>query len=62
MLDETIINNFLLIFKLYVYNAREKHRLSVVDLLTDIKEMKKTIPFIFQQWKQKKRYIKRNGA
>ena len=40
--DEPIINHFLLIFKLYVYNSREKHRLSIMDLLTDIKETKKT--------------------
>ena len=40
--DEPIINHFLLIFKLYVYNSREKHRLSIMDLLTDIKEIKKT--------------------
>ena len=53
--DEPIINHFLLIFKLYVYNSREKHRLSIMDLLTNIKEIKKDrIPFIFQQWKQKK--------
>ena len=40
--NEPIINHFLLIFKLYVYNSREKHRLNMMDLLTDIKEMKKT--------------------
>ena len=40
--DEPIINHFLLIFKLYVYNSREKHRLSIMDLLNDIKEIKKT--------------------
>ena len=40
--DEPIINHFLLIFKLYVYNSREKPRLSMMDLLTDIKEIKKT--------------------
>ena len=40
--DEPIINHFLLIFKLYVYNSREKHRLNIMDLLTDIKEIKKT--------------------
>ena len=39
--DEPIINHFLLIFKLYVYNSREKHRLNIMDLLTDIKEIKK---------------------
>ena len=36
--DKPIINHFLLIFKLYVYNLREKHRLSIMDLLTDIKK------------------------
>ena len=40
--DKPIINHFLLIFKLYVYNSREKHRLSIMDLLNDIKEIKKT--------------------
>ena len=40
--NEPIINHFLLIFKLNVYNSREKHRLSIMDLLTDIKEIKKT--------------------
>ena len=39
--DELIINHSLLIFKLYVYNSRENHRLNIMDLLTDIKEMKK---------------------
>ena len=53
--DEPIINHFLLIFKLYVYNSREKHCVSIMDLLTNIKKNKKDrIPFIFQQWKQKK--------
>ena len=53
--DEPIINHFLLIFKLYVYNSREKHCVSIMDLLTNIKKNKKgRIPFIFQQWKQKK--------
>ena len=36
------MNHFLLIFKLCVYNSREKHRPSKMDLLTDIKEIKKT--------------------
>ena len=40
--DEPIINHFLLIFKLYVYNSRGKHRLSIMDLLTDMKEIKRT--------------------
>ena len=39
---EFIINHFLLIFKLYVYNSREKHCISIMDLLTNIKEIKKT--------------------
>ena len=59
--DEPIINHFFfLIFKLYVYNSRVKHRLNIMDLLINIKE-KGRIPFIFQQW-EKKRYIKINGA
>ena len=54
--DEPIINHFLVIFKLYVYNSREKHCVSIMDLLTNIKKINKKdrIPFIFQQWKQKK--------
>ena len=40
--DEPIINHFLLIFKLYVYNSREKHCVSIMDLLTNIKKIKKT--------------------
>ena len=59
--DEPLINHILLIFKLHVYNSREKHRLNVMDLLTDIKVTKNTvtyrhksnkkyrITFIFQQ-------------
>ena len=39
--DEPIINHVLLILKLYVYNSKEKHHLNVIDLLTDIKEIKK---------------------
>ena len=40
--DEAIINHFLLIFKLHVYNSREKHPQKIMDLLTNIKEIKKT--------------------
>ena len=40
--DEPIINHFLLIFKLFVYNSRERHRLNIMDLLIDLKETKKT--------------------
>ena len=40
--DEPIINHVLLVFKLHVYNLREKHRLNLMDLLTNIKEIKKT--------------------
>ena len=40
------------IFKLNVYNSREKTS-SKDDLLTDIKNTKDRIPFIFQQWKKK---------
>ena len=40
--EETIINYFLLVFKLYVYNSREKHCLSLLDLFTAMKEIKKT--------------------
>ena len=40
--DEPVINHFLPIFKLYVYNLRERHRLNIMDLLTNVKEIKKT--------------------
>ena len=40
--DETIIDHVLLIFNLHVYNLREKHRLNVLDLFTDMKDKKKT--------------------
>ena len=54
--NKPIINRFLLIFKLYVYNSGEKYRLNIMNLLTDLKEKNKKdrIPFIFQQSKQKK--------
>ena len=35
-----IINHILLIFKLYVYNYRVKHRLNKINLLNYIKEIK----------------------
>ena len=35
-------NHVLLIYKLYMYNSREKHCLNIMDLLTNIKEIKKT--------------------
>ena len=40
--DEPIINHVLLVFKLHVYNLRGKHHLNLMDLLTNIKEIKKT--------------------
>ena len=40
--DEPNINHVLLIFKLHVYNAREKHGLNTIDVLSDIKEIIKT--------------------
>ena len=40
--DEPIINHVLLIFKLRVYNLREKHRLNMMNLHNNIKEIKKT--------------------
>ena len=40
--DEPIVNHVLLIFKLHMYNSREKHRLNIMDLLNDVKEIKKT--------------------
>ena len=39
--DEPIINHFLLIFKLYMYNSSEKDHLNIMDSLTEIKELKK---------------------
>ena len=40
--EEPIINHFLLVFKLYVYNSRGKHCLSILDLFIAMKEIKKT--------------------
>ena len=59
--DEPIINHFLLIFKLYVYNSRGKHRLSIMDLLTDIKEIRQNTVYL-PTVETKERYIKINGA
>ena len=35
--DKSITNHVLLIFKLHVYNSREKHRVSIMNLLNDKK-------------------------
>ena len=46
--DEPNKNHVLLIFKLHVYNAREKHGLNTLDVLCDKKEIIKTeyrLPF-----------------
>ena len=40
--NEPIVNHVLLILKLYVYNSREKGCLNIMNLLNDIKEIKKT--------------------
>ena len=40
--DEPIINHVSLIFKLRVYNLREKHRVNMMNLHNSIKEIKKT--------------------
>ena len=58
--EEPIINHFLLTFKLYVYNSGEKSFLNIMNPLTELKEKNKKgrIPFIFQQWKQKKGILK----
>ena len=40
--DEPIINHVLLIFKLHMCNSMEKHRLNILEVLADIKEIKKT--------------------
>ena len=55
--DEPIINHFLLIFKLHVYNWREKHRLNIMNLLTNIKEIKKTEYSLSFNRKKRKIYI-----
>ena len=55
--DETIIIHFLLIFKLYVYNSREKHRLNIMDLLTDIKESENTKYLLSSNSGEKKKDI-----
>ena len=60
--DEPIINDILLIFKLHVYNSREKYHLNIMDLLTDIKEIKKTEYRLSSNSEKKERYIKINGA
>ena len=60
--DEPILNHVLLIFKLHVYNSRGKHRLNIIDLLTDIKETKKTEYRLSSNSIKKERYIKINGA
>ena len=60
--DNPIINQGLIIFKLYMYNSRKKHHLNIMNLLNDIKKNKKDrIPFTFQQWKKEK-YIIINSA
>ena len=59
--DEPIINHFLT-FKLSVYNSREKHRLNIMDLLIDIKEIKKAEYCLSSNSGKKERYIKINGA
>ena len=39
--DEPVINHFFfLIFKRYVYNSRVKHRLNIMDLLINTKEIR----------------------
>ena len=61
--DEPIINHFLLIFKLYVYNSREKHCLNIMDLLTDINKKRQNTEYRLSSNSEKKeRYIKINGA
>ena len=58
--DKPIINHFLLIFKLYEYNSREKHRLSIMDLLTDLKEIRQNTVYL-PPVEAKERYIKVNS-
>ena len=58
--DKPIINHFLLIFKLYEYNSREKHRLSIMDLLTDLKEIRQNTVYL-PPVEAKERYIKANS-
>ena len=47
--DEPIINHVLLIFKLNVYNSREKHCLNNGFICRLKRNKKERIPFIFQQ-------------
>ena len=56
--DESIINHVLL----HVYNSREKHRVNKMDLLIDIKEIKKTEYCLSSNSEKKERYMKTNGA
>ena len=54
--DKPVIKNVLLIFKLPLYKLREKHRLNIVDLLTDKKEIKRTKYCLSSNWKKRKTY------
>ena len=58
--DEPIINHFFLIFKLHVYNSRVKHRLNIMDLLINTKEIRPNT--VYLPTVGKKRYIKINGT
>ena len=53
--DESIINHVLL----HVYNSREKHRVNKMDLLIDIKEIKKTEYCLSSNSEKKKDISKR---
>ena len=60
--DEPIIDHFLLILKLHVYNSKEKHGLNIIDLLTNMKEMKKIKYRLSSNSERRRKYIKMNGA
>ena len=54
--DEPIITHILLIFKLHVYNSRRKHRLNIMNLLNNIKQIKKTEYRLSPNREEKERY------
>ena len=60
--DKPIINHFLLILKLYVYNSKEKYRLNIMDLLADIKETKRQNTVYLPIVETKEKHIKINGG
>ena len=44
--DRVLINHILLIFKLHIFKSREKGNLSIIRLINDIKNIKRTENFL----------------